>query len=505
MTKFSVRVSEFEKSSLSQKQIEKMFSILEKKIKRFQKVKFSLIEEMQKENLSYRLKTIGKNFVIVITREPSNAEEICIGYPFPIHSRLNKLSSPEKFKIKYFLRGQILRNAQKSHFIKKLRDLKLSVDVSELNSLKEFSEKLSICMKKLKPDVLNYIDLYHFLGDSFLSTYMLDAFARDYSIPKKIIYSQSYKHLNGFYNAKPLENLGQSPGKSIFIFSDLLDIDDAFVQNSFFDSQKDGLYIINSRNCFFTKVEKNVHVFSLKGKEDILLTQNNIFDYMKNCIRPFVKKTSFPNINPLHKQPLGRIYINPYSSLAQKSLTIEEIKKLIDHIRLIMPEMEIYIPYGYNDDTKKYTQKIKEKVSKINLIEDNGIYDLYKRIKDNGIDLVITVDTALTHILTKYGIRNIVLYKDGFWDPKSLQSLVAESPIAFCSQYYWQYPFILKCENDIEKICELIGFFYRVSERPVIPDLELEQSCFSQAINKRIRKISDKLGCNKKLNQEFSS
>ena len=81
MTKFSVTTSDFEKSSISEKQINFLFSVLEEKVRKLQKQKINLIKQMQDEHLNYRLKTIGKNFVMVITREQCSEEELCIGYP----------------------------------------------------------------------------------------------------------------------------------------------------------------------------------------------------------------------------------------------------------------------------------------------------------------------------------------------------------------------------------------------------------------------------------------
>ena len=77
----------------------------------------------------------------------------------------------------------------------------------------------------------------------------------------------------------------------------------------------------------------------------------------------------------------------------------------------------------------------------------------------NHIDLIITTDTALTHIATKYNIKNIVIFKSGFWDSMSLQSLAAESPMSFISENSCQLPVVLpQIENkDFHKVLDIMN------------------------------------------------
>ena len=499
MTKFSVTTSDFEKSSISEKQINFLFSVLEEKVRKLQKQKINLIKQMQDEHLNYRLKTIGKNFVMVITREQCSEEELCIGYPFPIISKTFKNSVLTPFRVKYFLRGEILRSAQKSNFIAKLRQSGFKVKETEYTFPKDFEKVLrdNIITKKIK--YINYVDLYRFVGDSFLSTYMLDIFSRDYKINKQAVYSANYKHIAGFYESKSLAELESAHSESLFIFSDLLDIDDAMLQDFVTKSQKDGIYIVNSRNYFIVKSGKNTDFHSLKNKENVLLTKDNIFDYMKNCVRPFVKSVKLPEIKANLSSKIAKIYINPYASLEQKSLSINEIENIVKTLKKILSDVEIFVPSGYNAETKKFSGKIKKAIS-VSLLEDSGIYNLYEKIKQNDIDLVITVDSAITHILTKFGIENIVLYKEGFWDAQSLQSLSAESPIAFCSSYYWQYPMVFKEKEGLKDLSGLVGYLNNRSAKiPQLPKLLLMNKCFSKSANNKIERICENLGIENKL------
>ena len=503
MTKFFVKTSDFESSSLSEPQIKKLLAVLSKKVSVLQKQKVDIIKEMTAAKTTYRLKTIGDNFVMVITKEKSDKEELCVGYPFPIYTQEIK-TAVSPFKVKYFIRGEYVRKAQKNHFLQMLREQNFITVSKEINSPKTFLETLEKNIRNLNPHHLNYIDLYRFVGDSFLSTYMLDIFTQNYPTEKVTVFSHNDRHLNGFYDAKPLSALAHTQNNDLFVFSDLLDIDDSLVQFAALTYQKDGIYIINSRNYFFIKNGNNIRLFTLKNRADVLLTNDNIFNYMKKCCKPFVRTSAYPKNLKVTHQSAKKIYINPYASLAQKSLTVDEIKTIVTELKKSSPKVEIFIPAGYNEDTVNYTQKIKKSIA-VNTLPDNGIYDLYNKLKQNNFDLVITVDSALTHIITKLGIRNIILFKQGFWDSLSIQSLSAESPIAFCSAYYWQYPLVLKQNHEnFAPLYNLMDYLNKPTPKVVkIQNLDLTQKTFSNRNNQKIKNICHNLGCRNKLQKEF--
>ena len=92
-------------------------------------------------------------------------------------------------------------------------------------------------------------------------------------------------------------------------------------------------------------------------------------------------------------------------------------------------------------------------------------------ISEKQINLVITVDTSITHLMTKKKIINLVIYKDGFWDDESYQSLSAESPIGFCSYSPYQLPIFYKnsMTDTIDELnallSEIVQSFENVKEK----------------------------------------
>lgn len=452
MSRFKVQTSSFEKTSLSVKQIRVLFDVLNSKLPVLQNIANKIINELRISNEKYRVVTIGKDFVIVIRESTVPKTSLCLGYPFPIANKTIKNEKYPGFDVSYFLRGPLLRTAQKEHFISTISK-KYSVQTINFTNRPQYHNTLKQVSTKFDTHNLCFMDFYRFLGDSFLGCYMLDAFQKEFDTKSATIFSRSHKHLNGFYNAKDFTEWESVLENGLYVLSDLLDIDNAWLHNNFY---KDGLYIINSRNWFIEKRNKNINIYALQNKDDVILTSCNVFKYMQQCVCPFITTQILQIPNKIKKLPINRIYINPFSSLQEKSLTETELCNLINYLTVSYPEIKILIPSGHDDATKSFSNKILTQMG-VECLSDNGIYDLYTKLSDT--DLIISTDTALTHIATKYNIRNIVLFKPGFWDSKSLQSIFAESPLAFCSLSPYQLPLVCHPSTDsvFTQISEIIN------------------------------------------------
>lgn len=441
MSKFKVQTSSFEKTSLSTKQIEYLFCVLKLNLAKLNDIVNKTIQELHATEKKYRVITSHKDFVIVIRESFNPKTSFCLGYPFPITHRILHNVKHVGFDVSFFLRGPLLRNAQKERFVSTISK-KYSVQTHYITSNQTYRKLLKQVCIKFDTSHLFFVDFYRFLGDSFLGTYMLDAFKKEFGAKNTTIFSRSHKHLNGFYNAKDLSEWESVPENGLYVLSDLLDIDNAWIHNNFC---KDGLYIINSRNWFIEKQNNDVNIYILKNKDDVILSSCNVFKYMQHCVSPFTTTKILKIPNKIKKLPVNRIYINPFSSLQEKSLTKEELCNLIHFLKRSYPEIKILIPSGHDNATKSFSKDI-VKHTGVGCLSDNGIHDLYTKLADT--DLVISTDTALTHIATKYSIRNIVLFKPGFWDSESLQSIFAESPLAFCSMSPYQLPLICSSTTD---------------------------------------------------------
>lgn len=497
MSKFKVDTTNFEQTSLSYQDIGRLFALLNSNIPKLDKSVNKAVLEMKKFGQKYRLLTFGTEYVVVIRKSTSTKSNVSLGYPFPLVTRKYSNSVYPGVEVSYYLRGQILRQSQLANLIARLGK-RHNVEIFNIKSVSRFRNKLTELREQLNTQRLYYIDLYRFLGDSFLSTYMFDVFVKAFGIKHPYLLSRAVKHIKGFYRAYDLAYWARVPDNSIYVISDLLDIDDAWLQDVLVNHDKNGLYVINSRNMFIWKIGKTVQIFKLSGRSDVLLTNDNIFPYMQRCVSPFVKTDILQPIKKVTKQNIRRIYINPFSSLSEKSFSATGVQTIVEKLNQTFPDIQIILPMGYDDVTRDFSQKLAKKLH-IERLSDTGIYDLFTRLNKN--DLVITVDTALTHIVTKHDITNIVVFKSGFWDPDSLQSLSAESPISFCSRNPHQLPIVFGGDYD-ELADKIVSVIYAIQfgyDNLKLDKFSFTSRKFSLIDNWRIHKMSDMLSLKTKL------
>lgn len=447
MSRFSVNEGKYDKFSLNENQLSllsnSLLNHINKELKKLAEIE---IEYMKKNGKDYRLLTPDDQFVITINKDYNSESKYCVGYPFPI-VQFNIEPISDEFSVKYFIRGKKLRQFQFEHLINLLRE-EYTLKIHDIRSKNRFKEEFNKYSSNYFSKDLYYLDYYNFLGDSYLSSYMLDAFVNKYDFKNIKYISKNSEHLAIDYSVIDMKKQSNnySHKDSVYIIADLLDIDDGYVQKFISNKNNIGFFVLLSRNMFLIKDKKTVEIYKYK-KDDILLINNNIFDYMENCINCFgLKLKNLTKENPSKLKKVN-VYFNPYASSNKKSLTEKEIIELLKHLN--KNKFKIFFPYGYDNNTIAVTNKICKKINNLELIKSKNLIDLCDLMNKKQINLVITVDTSITHLATKKKMINIVIYKDGFWDDESYQSLSAESPIGFCSYSPYQLPIFY--EGSISK------------------------------------------------------
>ena len=74
---------------------------------------------------------------------------------------------------------------------------------------------------------------------------MLDVFIKDFNITQPYVLSRAAKHINGFYKAHDLTYWANVADNSIYVISDLLDKDDAWLQDRLTIQGKDRFHVCN--------------------------------------------------------------------------------------------------------------------------------------------------------------------------------------------------------------------------------------------------------------------
>ena len=224
--------------------MDRLFELLVLKIPKLDKTVNKSILKMKQTGHKYRLLTFGKDYVVVIRKSARAKSCVALGYPFPLATRNCVNATRVGFDVSYYLRGQMLRQAQLSNLITRLKH-RNRVEFFNIRSINRFRNILSILRQQLNTQSLYYVDLYRFLGDSFLSTYMLDVFIKDFNITQPYVLSRAAKHINGFYKAHDLTYWANVADNSIYVISDLLDKDDAWLQDILTIQGKDRFHVCN--------------------------------------------------------------------------------------------------------------------------------------------------------------------------------------------------------------------------------------------------------------------
>ena len=74
---------------------------------------------------------------------------------------------------------------------------------------------------------------------------MLDVFIKDFNITQPYVLSRAAKHINGFFFFFDLTYWVNVADNSIYVISDLLDIDDAWLQDILTIQGKDRFHVCN--------------------------------------------------------------------------------------------------------------------------------------------------------------------------------------------------------------------------------------------------------------------
>ncbi len=413
------------------------------------------VDLFAREEGNYRNLKIGENLVLILIKD-SCANFIHIGFPFPIESHpLKKFDTNENVSVSIFLRGDILRSFQRNQLIVDLKKI-AKVNYIEVDSLSEFRNLTKNVYSKFKS--VEYYDPYSFLGDSFISLYFIENF----KLKLRRIYSENYKNLEIVSDTSCYVGYKDKDKSSLGIFADLLDNQWNRTRHLVKISTEQGApSIICGRDILVIPHKDNIDVYHF-NRNDVLLENENIEDYMDRCLYPFME-TKIKEIEPIRINS-SNIIINPFGSEDLKTIPYQLVFEVAKDFKNKNPESKILLISGFKDNYSHllWVSKLKGLLSKADI--DNILFKNYgsfaeikKEIGRYSTSIGLTADTSIAHLFNYLGLRNLTFFNLDRCDLRSPQSLSSDSPLGFCRYGKIQYPALIHPEvTDLTK--GTIGF-----------------------------------------------
>lgn len=462
MSRFDKDNTTYEPLNLTETDCHELIDLLKNFLQENRSILNRHIQSFLDSKKEYSIIELSDSFVLILRRSHTNQAHICVGYPFRLYAEdvtqdfLNHIQTPDCINLSLHLRGKLLRDRQRQMLMTMLQEDHNRVEYIPVTSKEDFQgiAHKAVCTATQHNSVCAYIDPYDFIGDSIVGLYFLDYFVRTYGIKKPRVLSRAYQHTDFFYPSSPKNKAefdNEITTSSLVVMPDLID--------NHFRHTMDFLHNVHSTNLFVFIISRNliiqfegetVNVFHYTN-DDILLKSESVQEYMDSALQPFVysertKKTTKQNVRPGAFCPTNEILINPFSSDVLKDLPPDRIVQIIKSCRS-QTFKTIYIAIGKDGDREKqWMRKFEELNQPLDCetipIKDRGLADLAQQISRLKIRFALSVDTAISHLLTRMGVSNVTIYNDGFWDNESPQSLSAESPLGFCNVANHQLPVI---------------------------------------------------------------
>ncbi len=289
---------------------------LRKDIKRF--------EESQSE---YRQFSYTKEVCVVLRKERNPQCNKNIGFPFPLCSKKFYVPRNRGTSVRVFLRGEPIRCLQR----KQLKDtLAKEIKTKEIrvSSFKKFKELAKKIANKYSECV--HVDPYTFIGDSFIGLYFSEKISEKFNLKVRSIYSNAYTHLPSKYCAKEYTPEALKEQHRLIIIPDLVDSHwEKTVRTIRTLVKRDNAFFVIGRNLIVTTDAKECLLYHF-AREDHLLRNENIEDYMVACLLPYVGAIK-STIGEANRQTLNyaNLVINPFGSEEIKTIPVNLIESIL--------------------------------------------------------------------------------------------------------------------------------------------------------------------------------
>lgn len=420
----------------------------------------TLVNDFIKEGAQYRVREFSKHEILLLRKYGPRGGRLCVGFPFPVFSERMRTRIGGKdvgelgVSARMHLRGEPLRKAQRAWIREFLRSLDAKAEWSEVDDVGEFRRIVRSVLLERRPMV--YVDPYTYIGDGIIGLHFLDRFMAQGGPGKASVASDAHMHMTPFFDAHektPEEFSRLCKGRCTAVMPDLIDSHLGRTLSLMASVRgADVRILLVGRNLLIEMREGHVAALHYDAP-DPLLRDRNIEDYMEDCLLPFLpsrRGAGEPAATPPRrpKARRGSYLINPFTSTKLKdmdaSLAFDIARRLSDD-----DGSSVHVSTGVRTSKKdvRWARSFQSMVDKdprakarVRMVSFENLGDMAKKLGRLRVSAVLTGDTSVSHLANRLGIPNVTVYKPGFWDPESVQSLTSDSPLGFCRYAGFQFP-----------------------------------------------------------------
>ncbi|MFA6445982.1 MAG: glycosyltransferase family 9 protein [Candidatus Paceibacterota bacterium] len=458
-------------------------------LRKFEINKSEIFDELnlfQRSSNQYRLIELASDFILRLEKVSGDLDfcsniNFHAGFPFPIDSFIcNNLGIivSNNIKVDFFLRGEDVRKKQRNELLE---------NADNVNIIKKVADFRKIIQSDLETaESFLYVDPYNFIGDSIIGLYYLESFKKRFNnIDSTHVFSNASQHIKVLYPTSPKtinEILSKITPNCFLLMPDLIDNQWQFTTNLISElGDIDYRVVVPGRNLYIRNKNSVRELFWLK-RNDFLLRNQNIEDYMIETLNPFLgskfKKPSFEK--RLHSKKTNCIYLNPFASKREKVIPVHIFSDICKGIaRNYGFQFKLIGGLRQDDFQQQWVHDFTNRARVSNEIKLDVIY--YKNLSEFSLDLmdgcatVITADTSIAHMANHCGCPNIVLYNSNVWDSCSAQSMSSDSPLGFCRYSELQFPVILEENSGDQIISDILNLIGIISSSRQLNNLGIGQ------------------------------
>jgi|GEM_PF-5545658 len=413
----------------------------------------------------------NEGFYVTVNKLASGTKDKAVkfnlGFPFPVCSLDKKMSVKYPQEFHFYFKGEELRQEQRKILKNYFKTSRTKPDWKEISGLAKFRQEFDSNIRRFHSENILYSDPYNFIGDSFIGMHFTDALMSKYSFSDRIIFSRS---------CNDLSVLGETYDHDLVLLKELFSRYHCLVLPDLLDvnfaktlaiisalSDQNGLIVIPGRALFVRLNKGKINFFHL-NQPDTILRNQNIEDYMNECLRPFIDPSQACQAAQFNGD--NRVFfINPFGSRENKTIDLNFVLALCQELNRLK-KVKINIIGGLRDCTF-HAQWVKE-FAKLALAKKiNHKISYYSSLNQLVLDIhklrpgaILTTDTSISHLANRLNIPTIIFFHARRFDNRSLQSMISESPLGFGRYFKNSYPVLIR--NYTKELPATINNFLRL-------------------------------------------